>query len=79
MGIGTSRQREPENEPGNIHPEHEVSEQLNDEDHRLRRHLLNDEGTLSRNDNGRKLGKTKLGNLNLVQFHLGIRWECPRG
>ena len=51
MGIGTSRQREPENEAGNNHREHDASEQLNDEDRRLRRHLLN-EGTLSRSDNG---------------------------
>ena len=51
MGIGTSRQREPENEAGNNHREHDASEQLNDEDRRLRRHLLN-EGALSRSDNG---------------------------
>ena len=55
MGIGTSRQGEPENEAGNNHREHDASDHLNDEDHRLRRHLLNDEGALRRSDNGMKL------------------------
>ena len=53
MGIGQSRQRGAQNNVED-NPENSDAKREENNDLRLRRHLLNDEGNIRRNNNGRK-------------------------